>query len=101
MADAHVVELLLRLHDLEMNGNGAVHVHEVETIETSLDSSLVRHYHKVKARKGTGIAVVENGMCSGCRMIFPETHEIFRYPDVVHTCEFCGRILLVPEPICA
>jgi predicted nucleic acid-binding Zn-ribbon protein len=101
MAEAHVIELLLKLHDLELNGNGTVHVHEAETIENSLDHSLVKHYHRVKARKGTGIAVVENRMCSGCRMIFPETHEIFRYPDVVHTCEFCGRILLVPEMTCA
>jgi predicted nucleic acid-binding Zn-ribbon protein len=101
MAGAHVVELLLRLHDLEINGNGTVHAHEAKTIENSLDPSLVREYHKLKARKGTGIAVVENRMCSGCRMIFPETHEIFRYPDVVHTCEFCGRILVVPELTCA
>ena len=97
MKSANPVPLLVKLHNLERNGNGAGSLETAEELEKNLDPMLLKKYHKLKEKKGTGIAVLNDYMCSGCRMIYPETHEMLRYPGFVRTCEFCGRLLLVLE----
>ncbi|GAB4346374.1 MAG: hypothetical protein Kow0099_27490 [Candidatus Abyssubacteria bacterium] len=90
------VDLLLELHKLECGGNGSKEADSGKLV-ASLDPSLQRRYQKLKERKGSGVAIVRDGQCSGCRMIYPPTHAMLRYADSVSCCEFCGRILVVSD----
>lgn len=89
------VKLLLELHKLETNGGASCNGKVFRRIEKGLDQSLLKRYLKLKDRKGTGIAVLNEGMCSACRMVYPETHDMLLYRNAIHTCEFCGRLLVV------
>lgn len=89
------VKLLLKLHKIDTNGDGTNKAKAVHEISKRLDPSLLKRYHKLKERKGTAVAVLEKGACSGCNMVYPETHEILRYRNFIHSCEFCGRFLVV------
>ena len=91
------VKLLLRLHKLENNGDGTGTAEALEKLQKRLDPSILRRYQKLKERKGTGLAVLENGICSECKMVYPESHEMLRYRNFVHSCEYCGRILVVTD----
>ena len=89
------VKLLLRLHKMEANGDGSHKSRDVQEVFNSLDPSLLKRYLKLKQRKGTGVAILRDGVCSGCNMSYPDTHEMLRYENFVHSCEFCGRFLVV------
>ena len=89
------VELLLKLHTLEKNRNGANTTQAMRNIEENLDSSILKQYKKLKKRKGTGVAVLDKGACSECRMVYPETHDMLRYENCIYRCEYCGRIFVV------
>ena len=89
------VKLLLRLHTIETNGDGSNKTRTVQEVFKNLDSSLLKRYLKLKRRKGTGVAILRNGVCSECNMAYPDTHEILRYENFIHSCEFCGRFLVV------
>jgi predicted nucleic acid-binding Zn-ribbon protein len=89
------VKLLLELHKLETNGGISRDGKIFRKIEEGLDQSLLKRYLKLRDRKGTGTAVLNEGMCSACRMVYPETHRILLYRNSIHTCEFCGRLLVV------
>jgi predicted nucleic acid-binding Zn-ribbon protein len=89
------VKLLLKLHKLESNKQSSDTSEAFQEIAKNLDPSLLKRYLRLKERKGTGVAVLEKGMCSACRMVYPETHEMLRYGNFIHTCEFCSRFLLL------
>ncbi len=91
------VKLLLQLYKLESNGDGIDKAKAFRRLEKNLDPSLLRRYNKLKERKGTGVAVLKNGACSRCKLIYPETHEMLRYKNFVHSCEYCGRLLVITE----
>lgn len=91
------VKLLLELHRLETKGNGANGAQTARRLENNLDPSLLQSYRKARQRKGTGIAVLQNGACSGCHIMYPQSHEMFRHENCVHRCEYCGRLLLVTD----
>ena len=89
------VKLMLKLHKWESNGQSTDNAEAFQKIATNLDPSLLKRYLKLKERKGTGIAVLKKSTCSACKMIYPEIHEVLRYGNFIHTCEFCGRLLVV------
>ncbi|UCD56751.1 MAG: hypothetical protein JSV16_13120 [Candidatus Hydrogenedentota bacterium] len=91
------VKLLLKLHKLESNGDGIDKTKAFQRLEKSLDPGLLRRYQKLRARKGTAVAVLKDGVCSGCKMVYPESHEMLRYRNFVHSCEYCGRLLVVTD----
>ena len=43
------------------------------------------------------LAVMKNRVCSGCKMVYPESHEMLKYRNFVHSCEYCGRFLVVTD----
>ena len=65
-------------------------------LENLLDESLLKKYQKIqKAFKNAGIARVESGLCSGCRVEIPILHlKNIKEGDNIYTCEQCGRILI-------
>ena len=89
------VKLLLKLHKWESNGQSTDNAEAFQEIVRNLDPSLLKRYLKLKERKGKGVAVLKKGTCSACRIVYPETHEMLRYGNFIHTCEFCGRLLVV------
>lgn len=91
------VKLMLELHKLETNGNGVDRARAFKKLEKRLDPDLLKHYCRLKERKGRGTAVLKDRACSECMIIYPETHEILRYKNSVRLCEFCGRLLVIAE----
>ena len=91
------VKLILELHKLETNGNGVDKTPAFRKIRKKLDPSLLKLYKKLRERRGTGTALLRNGMCSACKLMYPESHEMLRYKNTVQRCEFCGRLLVVVE----
>jgi len=89
------VALLMKLHALEQNGKSIDRDAALKEIEEGLDPSLFRRYLKLRERKGTGTAILKNRICTGCNMAYAETHEILRYSNFIHSCEYCGRLLIV------
>jgi predicted nucleic acid-binding Zn-ribbon protein len=89
------VKLLMKLHKLERNGEGANKKAVLKEIERGLDPSLLKRYLKLRERKGTGVAVLKNRTCTGCNMSYTESHEILRYENFIHSCEYCGRLLII------
>ena len=95
MKERSQVSLLLELHELQNNGDSVDKAETCRRIEESLEPSLLGRYRNLKNRKGTAVAILKNCTCSECMIIYPETHAILRTKDFVHSCEFCGRLLLV------
>jgi predicted nucleic acid-binding Zn-ribbon protein len=89
------VKLLLKLHKLESNDQSIDNAKELQKVVKNLNPSLMKLYLRLKKRKGKGVAVLESGVCSACRMVYPESHELLRYENCVRTCEFCSRLLVV------
>jgi len=91
------IKLLLKLHKLESNGDGADQAAALEKLEKRLDPAVLRRYRRLKERKGTGVAILQNRVCSECKMVYPESHEMLKYRNFVHSCEYCGRLLVVTD----
>ena len=91
------LKLLLKLYRLESNGNGVGKDSMIRRLEKGLDPALLKRYQWLKRRKGTAIAVLRRGVCSGCQMVYPESHEIMKYKNFIRVCEYCGRLLVVTE----
>ncbi len=91
------LKLLLKLYKLESNGNGVGKGGTIQRLEKSLDPTLFRRYQWLKRRKGTAIAVLRRGVCSGCQMVYPESHEIMKTKNFIRVCEYCGRLLVVTD----
>lgn len=91
------VKLLLKLHELESDSNGFEKSKTFRRIEKGLDPGLLKRYQKLKQRKEKAVAVLEDGACSECNMLYPESHDVQRYRNFVHNCEYCGRILVVTD----
>jgi len=96
MNDLTQIKLLQKLYDLETNGNTNDSA-AIKKVEESLDPPLLKRYLKLKERKGTAVALLRDGVCSGCNIEYPNTHEVLRHEKFIHTCEFCGRFLLVSK----
>jgi len=91
------VELLLELHRLESAANGTYGSEDFLKVEEKLERALLKDYLKVRQRRGGGVALLQKRTCSGCRMVYPEAHPIVQYRELVHKCEYCGRLLVVPK----
>jgi len=81
-------------NQLENAKESAVKRHE--ELENLLEENLLEKYQKIqKAFKNLGIARVENGLCSGCRVEIPILHlKNVKEGNNINTCEQCGRILI-------
>jgi predicted nucleic acid-binding Zn-ribbon protein len=91
------IKVMLELYKLENQGDRHEKTDAYDRLEKKLDPSLLRRYQKLIERKGTGVAVMKNRVCSGCKMVYPETHEMLRYRNFIHSCEYCGRFLVVTD----
>ena len=91
------VDLLLELHRLESAANGTYGGEEFLKVEEQLERSLLKEYQKIRERRGGGVALLQRQTCSGCRMVYPDAHPVVQYRELVHKCEYCGRLLVTPK----
>jgi predicted nucleic acid-binding Zn-ribbon protein len=85
-------EALADLDATEMHGN-----QERQTLVSELPADLVALYERIRARQGTGAALLREGRCGACRLELDRT-ALGRLreaaPDEVLRCEECGVVLV-------
>jgi len=86
--------------EAEIRTEETVHAEERSRLAQALPGDLLDRYERLRSRLGgVAVAPLANGMCGGCHLSLPAT-ELDRIrrtdPDVVITCEQCGRILVRP-----
>lgn len=62
--------------------------------EKRVDERLLSQYNLIKKRHGdTGMSVIQNGICSACKMILPEKILESARDEKITTCPSCHKIL--------
>jgi len=74
--------------------------HQREKALVKVNKKELAIYKKIRSVKKIAVAPVKRNACSGCHNIVPPQKivELRKY-DKIHTCEFCGRILISDELI--
>ena len=69
-----------------------------DDVGVNLDASLLARYVKIKDKRSTAVAMIENDRCGGCNMMLASVvlQSIRDGNDTVE-CENCGRILYLAE----
>jgi len=77
--------------ELELN-------HKREKTVARINKRDLQIYTKIRNAKKIAVAPIKRNACSGCYNIVPPQKivELRKY-DKIHTCEFCGRILISDE----
>lgn len=77
--------------ELELN-------HQREKAVVRINRKDLQLYTKIRNAKKIAVAPIKRNACSGCYNIVPPQKivELRKY-DKIHTCEFCGRILISDE----
>lgn len=73
---------------------------ERQEVAGELDEAMLRRYDRLRDRIGpVAVAAVRRGICDGCHVAIPEARvrTLREEPDVLLTCERCGRILVLPD----
>lgn len=68
---------------------------ERQLLSAGIEPQIIELYNKLKKQKGRAVAKVEQGVCSGCRILLPVTDlQRVRTGNLVQ-CSSCGRILFL------
>lgn len=71
---------------------------EAEDIIGNVDKAILAIYKEIRAKKGTGAAVIENNICTGCNMVIATTIiDRIKMGKNIFYCETCGRIHVIPK----
>ena len=72
--------------------------HQREKAIVKVNKKDLQIYTKIRTVKKIAVAPIRRNACSGCHNIVPPQKivELRKY-DKIHTCEFCGRILISDE----
>lgn len=67
---------------------------DIESIKKIIPEKLLKEYNDIKSSKGTAVAVIKEGICSGCKMKVSAMtlDQISKNKEKV-LCDNCGRIL--------
>lgn len=94
------VDLLLKLEAIEKKRmNRDEKRSKVQQLERKIDEGVLRYYRLRQERSGSALAAIEDGICLGCGMHYPDTNHIIQKLGIEFVwCEFCGRILFPAPP---
>jgi hypothetical protein len=98
----NAIELLWKLQQLEMGPNAgkASLEPEIKKLREQVPPPIMGHYDRLRVRGKAGVAMVRNGVCSGChmRLAVGVNADLLRGEDIL-LCDSCGRYLIgQPEP---
>lgn len=71
---------------------------EAEKITQNADKDILAVYYEIRAKKGSGAAVITNNICTGCNMMIATTIiDRIKMGKSIFYCETCGRIHVIPR----
>jgi predicted nucleic acid-binding Zn-ribbon protein len=68
---------------------------ERQLLSADIDPKAIKLYDELRKRKGTAVAKVEQGICTGCRISLPSTDLQQARGDNLVQCSSCRRILFL------
>jgi predicted nucleic acid-binding Zn-ribbon protein len=96
---------LVRLHEIEFGSSDDAGLSreraelEIERCRLELSPALLARYEQLKKRYASGALIeVQDGICSGCRVVLPRT-SANRLKSSTVSCDHCGRILYDPDSV--
>ena len=71
-------------------------LHEREKVAKVIDERFLRQYERIRqAKDGLAVVSIERSSCGGCFSTIPPQRIVeIREAGRLHTCEYCGRILV-------
>jgi len=71
---------------------------KIEVTKRDINENILNKYILIRSKKGKGIGIVENQICSSCHMhIAKNIIDKIKLGKEITTCESCGRILILRE----
>ena len=94
------VELLLKLQEIEQKRmNKEERRVRIQRLVRRIDPDLLLYYNLRKKASGYCLAPIQDLVCQGCGMKYPEANLIIQKMGTeVTRCEFCGRIVYPAPP---
>ena len=97
-----IMEQLFQLQQAEVghSPNAPETKQKIESLRQSIPEPILMHYDRLRARGKTGVALVRNGVCTGCHMRLASgiNAAVIRADDV-SICDTCGRYLKLELPV--
>lgn len=93
-----VIERLYELQELELSATaGSPEVKRtIESIRKQTPEPIMGHYDRLMARGKKAVALVQHGVCTGCRMRLPSgAYATLLRDNDICMCDNCGRYLLL------
>lgn len=93
------IEQLFQLQTLEERADNPEQDADVRRLRQKIPSPILGHYDRLRVRGKKGVALVRNGVCSGCHMRLASGAyaTLVRGEDIM-ICDTCGRYLhYIPE----
>ena len=69
----------------------------ISSLLNTIDDHIIEKYNKIQSRKGPALAIVKDGICTGCNIIVPNYQIEDMDKDKIIQCESCNRILYIPN----
>ncbi len=95
------IELLNELQGIELlYRKSADQKARLQELRKTIPDPLLGHYDRLMVRGKKGVALVQHGVCGGCRMRLPSgVYGLLLRDDDIAMCDNCARyLLLVKEP---
>jgi predicted nucleic acid-binding Zn-ribbon protein len=92
-----IIANLLALQEIQF-GSQKLPQPEIDALRKSVPEPILAHYDRLAARGKKGVAIVRNGVCTGChmRLATGAMGTLMRREDI-QLCGTCGRYLYLPE----
>ncbi len=99
----NIMDRLLAMQQIQFTAgakSGAVVV-ELEKLRAEIPAPILAHFDRLGARGKKGVALVRNGVCSGChlRITAGKLVSLSAHPGEIHLCDNCDRYLHLPAEV--
>lgn len=69
----------------------------ISSLLNTIDNQIIEKYNKIQSRKSPALAIVTDGICTGCNIMVPNYQIEDMKKDKIIQCESCNRILYIPN----